>query len=153
MATHKVRSGRIEVDGLDIVSADARGEPERPHAYGVRVLQGAFTLWNMQRDENVVLTADLVDLSVGRFGLPILGSGVFVGGIETFGGEGPSLVKGAVQNLSATALSVRPGGSARLITIEGGLKTHGKNILPLEQQGTVERLVVDGGCSGALGNH
>jgi hypothetical protein len=74
-------------------------------------------------------------------------------GIETFGGEGPSLVKGVVQNLSATALSIRPGGSARVITIEGGLKTHGKNILPLEQQGTVERLVVDGGCSGAEGNH
>jgi hypothetical protein len=305
MAKDKVRGGRIEVDDLDIVSADARAEPERPHAYGVRVLQGAFTLWNMQRDETVVLTADLVDLSVGRFGLPVLGSGVFVAGaeqgggrlnvrrlqtkavyvdgkipagtvdqiaggvfavhgayidtvtnqgpvltygandmaldnwgvvdrwvarekvttfgvsgigfvnfgsirdlrlkapietfgpgargfnvysgsieraefdrivthadgavgvqisqpigtmlvrrgIETFGGEGPSLVKGVVQNLSATALSIRPGGSARLITIEGGLKTHGKNILPLEQQGTVERLVVDGGCSGAEGNH
>jgi hypothetical protein len=33
-------------------------------------------------------------------------------GIETFGGEGPSLVKGAVQNLSAIALSIKPGGSA-----------------------------------------
>jgi hypothetical protein len=301
VAKDKLRRGHVEIDGLDIISADARNDQERPHAYGVYVLQGAFTLWNMQTEENVVLTADLVNLSVGRFGSPVLGSGIFVGGggdrggrlnvqrlqtravyvdgkipagtadqiaggvfavygtyvdsvanygpvvtygandmaldnwgavdrwvakekvttlgasgigfvnfgsirdlrieapietfgqgargfnvysgtveraefdrivthadgavgvqisqpigtmivrrgIETFGGEGPSLVKGVVQNLSAIALSIKPGGSARLIKIEGGLKTHGKNILPLEQQGTVQHLVVDGGCGGA----
>ena len=289
------------MDGLDIVSADALGEQEKPHAYGVYVLQGAFTLWNMQPDEDAVLTADLVNLSVGRFGSPVFGSGVFVGGagdrggrldvqrldtgpvyvdgkipagtadqiaggvfavygayvdtvtnhgpvvtygandmaldnwgavdrwvarekvttlgasgigfvnfgsirdlrieapietfgrgargfnvysgtveraefdrivthadgavgvqisqpigtmvvrrgIETFGGEGPSLVKAVVQNLSAIALSIKPGGAAQFIKIEGGLKTHGKNIFPLEQYGTVQHLVVDGGCGGA----
>lgn len=301
LAKGKVRKGHIEVDGLDIVSADARGEQERPHEYGVYVLQGAFTLWNMQADEDTVLTADLANISVGRYGSPVLGSGVFVGGagdrggrlnvqrletravyvdgkippgtadeiaggvftvygafvdavvnhgpvvtygandmaldnwgvvdrwaakekvttygpsgigfvnfgsirdlrveapietfgqgargfnvysgtveraefdrivthadgavgvqisqpigtlavrrgIETFGGEGPSLVKGVVQNLSAIALSIKPGGSAQFIQIDGGLKTHGRNILPLEQQGAVQRLVIDGGCGGA----
>jgi hypothetical protein len=301
VAKDKLRKGHVEVDGLDIISADARGEPERPHAYGVYVLQGAFTFWNMQADESAVLTADLANLSVGRFGSPVLGTGVFVGGagdkggrlnvhrletravyvdgkipagtadqiaggvfavygayvdtvtnhgpvvtygandmaldnwgvvdrwiardkvttlgpsgigfvnfgsirdlrveapietfgqgargfnvysgtveraefdrivthadgavgvqisqpigtmvvqrgIETFGGEGPSLVKGVVQNLSAIALSIKPGGSAQFIKIEGGLKTHGKNIPPLEQHGTVQHLVVGGGCSGA----
>jgi hypothetical protein len=301
VAKDKLRRGRVEIDGLDIISADARSEQERPHAYGVYVLQGAFTLWNMQAEEDVVLTADLVNLSVGRFDSPVLGSGVFVGGggdrggrlnvqrletravyvdgkispgtadqiaggvfavygayidtvtnhgpvvtygandmaldnwglvdrwvarekvttlgasgigfvnfgsirdlrleapietfgqgargfnvysgtveraefdrivthadgavgvqisqpigtlvvrrgIETFGGEGPSLVKGVVQNLSAIALSIKPGGSAQFITIEGGLKTHGKNIIPLEQRGTVHHLVVDGGCGSA----
>jgi len=300
LAKGKVRRGHIEVDGLDIVSADARGEQERPHEYGVSVLQGAFTLWNMQADGDAVLTADLANISVGRFGAPVLGSGVFVGGagdrggrvnvqrletkavyvdgkipagtadeiaggvftvygafvdavvnhgpvvtygandmaldnwgvvdrwtakekvttygpsgigfvnfgsirdlrveapietfgqgargfnvysgsveraefdrivthadgavgvqisqpigtlavrrgVETFGGEGPSLVKGVVQNLSAIALSIKPGGSAQLIQIDGGLKTHGRNILPLEQQGVVQRLLIDGGCSG-----
>ena len=67
-------------------------------------------------------------------------------GIETFGNEGPSLVRGVVQNLSAIALSIKPGGSAKLIKIEGGLKTHGKNVYPLEQHGAVQRLFVDGGC-------
>ena len=66
--------------------------------------------------------------------------------IETFGGEGPSLVKGVVPNLSAMALSLKPGESAQLIKIGGGLKTHGKNVFPLEQHGAVQRLVVDGGC-------
>jgi hypothetical protein len=65
---------------LDIIAADVRAEQDRPHGYGVYVLQGALTLWNMQADKNVLLTADLVNISFGRFGSPILGSGVFVGG-------------------------------------------------------------------------
>ena len=300
VAKNKVQRGHVEVDALDIIAADARTEEDRPHAFGVYVVQGAFTLWNMQADKDVALTADLVNISIGRFGSPVLGTGVFVGGsgdrggrlsvqrletkavyvdgriapgtadliaggvfvmygsevdrvtnhgpvmtygandmaldnwgtvdrwiarekittfgpsgigfvnfgsirdlrleapvetfgqgargfnvysgtveraefdrivthadgavgvqigqpigtmivrrgIETFGGEGPSLVKGVVQNLSATALSIKPGGSAQLIEITGGLKTHGVNAFPLEQHGAVQRLVVDGGCGG-----
>ena len=298
LAGEKVRSGHIEVDGLDITAADARGEQQRPHAYGVDVLQGVFTVWNTQADKDVVITADFNNLSIGRFGSPVPGSGVLVGGavdnggrlnvqrletkaiyadgrippgtadqiaggvfvvcgahvdivtnngpvitygandmaldnwgvvdrwvakekvttngasgigfvnfgfvrdlrieapietfgqgargfnvyrgtveraefdrivthadgavgvqisqpigtmivrrgIATFGGEGPSLVKGVVQNLSAIALSIKPGGSAQLIEISGGLKTNGKDVFPLEQHGAVQRLVVDGGC-------
>jgi hypothetical protein len=297
VAKEKVRKGRVEVDGLDVRSADTRSDQERPHGYGVSVLQGAFTLWNMQPAEDAVLTADLVNLRVGRFGVPVHGSGIFVGGagdqggrlkiqrlgtnaiyvdggipagtpnqitggvfvvygayvdrvtdcgpvvtygandmaldnwgfvdrwvakekvttlgasgigfvnfgtihdlrveapietfgkgargfnvysgtvdraefdrivthadgavgvqisqpigaivvrrgIETFGGMGPSLVKGAVQNLPATALSIKPGGSAQLIKVDGGLKSHGKDIWPLEQQGAVQSLIIEGG--------
>jgi len=76
-----------------------------------------------------------------------IGTLVLNRGIETFGGTGPSLVKGVVQNLSATALSIKPGGSAQRIRIEGGLRTHGKNIFPLEQQGVVQKLSIDGGFS------
>jgi hypothetical protein len=47
LARGKVRGGHVDVHGLDIIAADARGENERPHGYGVYVLQGAFTLWNM----------------------------------------------------------------------------------------------------------
>ncbi|MEG1680309.1 MAG: hypothetical protein RR326_09455, partial [Stenotrophomonas sp.] len=64
-------------------------------------------------------------------------------GIETFGASGDSLVKGVVVNLSAIALSVKPGGSAASINIEGGLTTHGKGIAPLEMQGNVTSLHVD----------
>jgi hypothetical protein len=303
LAKDRVRKGRIEVDGLEVVSADARAEPERPNGYGVHVLQGVFTLWNLQRDENVVLTADLVNISAGRFGSPVLGSGVFLGGtanggrlnvqrvetnaiyvdgriapgtpdeiaggvfivsgasvdnvtnrgpvvtygandmaldnwgvvdrwvakekvttlgasgigfvnfgtirdlrveapietfgqgargfnvydgtvdqaefdriithadgavgvqisqpigtmvvrrgVETFGGTGPSLVKGVVQNLPATALSIKPGGAAQLIKIEGGLRSLGKDIFPLEQQGAVQTLIIEGGFERVRGH-
>ena len=51
LARDKVRGGHVDVNGLDIIAADARGEKDRPHGYGVYVLQGAFTLWNMQPDD------------------------------------------------------------------------------------------------------
>jgi hypothetical protein len=304
LARDKVRGGHVDVDGLDIIAADARGESERPHGYGVYVLHGAFTLWNMQPDESVVVSADLVGLSAGRDGAPVRGSGIFVSGagdkggrlnvrrletdavysdggiapgtpdqitggvftvygahvdvvrnrgpvvtygvndmvldnwgvvdrwtaeakitshgpsgigfvnfgivhelkvnapietfgqgargfnvytgtvnlaefdrvvthadgavgiqisqpigrlvvhrgIETFGGTGPSLVKGVVMNLSAIALSIKPGGSAREIEITGGVKTNGPGVEPIEQHGSIESLRVTGGFVAAGGS-
>lgn len=87
LARDKVRSGHVEVDGLDIIAADARGRSERPHGYGVYVIQGAFTLWNMQAEESVVISADLTGLSAGRIGAPVLGSGIFVSGGGDHGGR------------------------------------------------------------------
>ena len=291
------------MDGLDIIAADARGETERPHGYGVYVLHGAFTLWNMQADESVAVTADLVGLSAGRDGAPVRGSGIFVSGagdnggrlnvsrletgpvysdggiapgtpdqitggvftvygahvdvvrnhgpvttygandmvldnwgvvdlwvaedkitsrgpsgigfvnfgivhdlkvrapietfgqgargfnvytgtvdfadfdrvithadgavgvqisqpvgrivvrrgIETFGGTGQSLVKGVVMTLSAIALSIKPGGSAREIEISGGVKTNGKGVAPIENHGEIDTFRVGGGLTAAGG--
>lgn len=299
----KVRGGHVDVIGLDIIAADARGETERPHGYGVHVLQGAFTLWNMQPDEAVVVTADLVGLSAGRNGAPVRGGGIFVSGagdtggrlivrrletdavysdggiepgtadqitggvftlhgahvdvvrnrgpvvtygvndmvldnwgvvdrwiaeekitshgpsgigfvnfgivhelkvhalietfgqgargfnvytgtvnlaefdrvvthadgavgiqisqpigrlfvrrgIETFGGTGPSLVKGVVVTLSAIALSIKPGGSAREIEVTGGIRTNGAGVAPIEQHGAIDSLRVAGGFAAAGG--
>jgi hypothetical protein len=303
LARDQVRGGHVEVDGLDIIAADARGPRERPNGYGVDVLQGAFTLWNMQIDDSTVISADLLRLSVGRDSAPVLGSGIFVSGagdeggrlivrrletgavyadgkiapgtpdqitggvftvygahvdvvrnrgpvvtygvndmaldnwgfvdrwiaeekvttfgpsgigfvnfgtvneltvrapietfgqgargfnvytgtvhvaefdrvathadgsvgiqisqpigrlhvrrgIETFGGTGPSLVKGVVVTLSAIGLSVRPGGSAREITVDGGIITHGSAVSPLELQGAIETFRVTGGIEAAGG--
>ena len=298
-----VKGGHVDVNGLDIMAADARGESTRPHGYGVHVLHGAFTLWNMQSQDDVIVSADLSGLSAGRSGAPVLGSGIFVSGagdkggrlvvrrleteavysdgkiapgtpdqisggvftvhgayvdavrnrgpvvtygvndmvldnwgvvdrwiaeekitsygpsgigfvnfgivnelrvnapietfgqgargfnvytgtvnlaefdrvtthadgavgiqisqpigrlvvrrgIETFGGTGPSLVKGVVTTLSAIGLSVKPGGSAREIDIRGGIKTNGAGVSPLEQHGTIAALSIAGGCIAAGG--
>ncbi len=303
LARDKVRAGHVDVDGLDIIAADARQESERPHGYGVYVLHGAFTLWNMQSDEGVVINADLVGLSAGRDGAPVHGSGIFVGGagdvggrlnvsrlecgpiysdggiapgtpdqitggvftvygahvevvknhgpvttygvndmvldnwgvvdlwiaeekitshgpsgigfvnfgtihelrvtapietfgqgargfnvytgtvdaadfdrvvthadgavgvqisrpmgrlvvrrgIETFGGTGQSLVKGVVMTLSATGLSIKPGGSVREIEIAGGIRTNGAGVAPIENQGAIETLHVAGGLVASSG--
>jgi hypothetical protein len=297
LARDNVRAGHVEIDGLDILSADSRSEIERPHEYGVHVIQGVFTLWNMQTDADVTISANLLNISAGRFGSPVLGGGIFVSGagdnggrvnvqhlstggiyidgrialgtpdqitggvftvhgayvdvvtndgpvvtygandmaldnwgivdrwiaqekimtlgpsgigfvnfgkigelkveapietfgpgargfnvytgtvhraefdrivthadgavgaqiaqrigeliirrgIETFGGTGPSLVKGAVTNLSAIALSIKEEGSVQRIKIQGGLKTHGKGISPLEQLGSVQSLTIEDG--------
>ena len=304
LARDKVRSGHVEVAGLDVVSADARAQTDRPQGFGVHVLQGAFTLWNMQADATVVISARLVGLSAGRAAAPVLGSGIFVSGagfeggrltvslletgeihsdgriapgtpdvitggvftvfnafvdtvrnlgpvvtygqndmvldnwgsvdhwvaeekitsygpsgigfvnfglvneleveapietfgqgargfnvyagtvnravfdritthadgavgiqisqpigylsvrrgLETFGGTGDSLVKGVVLKLSAIALSVKAGGSAREIDIDGGVTTHGDGVAPLEMLGVVGRLSVEGGVSAKQGH-
>ena len=297
LARDKVRAGHVEVRNLDIIAADSRSATERPNGFGVFVLQGAFTLWNLQSDPGARITADISGLSVGRANAPVLGSGIFVGGfgatggtvriqqlvtgpvysdgriepgtpdlitggvfvvhgatvdlvnnegpvttfgvndmaldnwgtvdrwvaagrittygasgigfvnfgvtreiklaspietfglgargfnvyagtvekadfdrivtygdgavgiqisqaigkiavangVETFGGTGPSLVKGVVQELSAVGLSIKPGGRARVISIHRGLKTHTSGINPLEQSGTIDKLLIEDG--------
>ena len=87
VARNKVRGGHVIVDGVDIVSADARGQTERPIGYGVNVIQGAFTLWNQHSDPAIVVTAELRGISAGRNKAPVLGSGVFVGGGGDNGGR------------------------------------------------------------------
>jgi len=303
IAEGAVRGGHVEMEGVDVESADARHFPERPSGYGVEVVPGALTLWNRQPDPAVVITADLRGLSAGRAGAPVRGGGVFVAGagpsggrllvrllqtgavfsdggiasgtanriaggvftvdgafvdevrnlgpvttygpndmvldnwgtvdrwtadakitsfgpsaigfvnfgtigvlrvlapietfgggargfnvyagtvhdgefdrivtwadgavglqisqpvgritvrrgIETFGGTGDSLVKGVVVQLPATPLSIKPGGSAREISIEGGLFSHGPGIDPLQMHGAVGALSVSGGFTGAAG--
>jgi hypothetical protein len=49
-----------------------------------------------------------------------------------------------VVRLSAIALSIKPGGSAREIEISGGIKTNGSVVTPIEQHGAIESLGVTG---------
>ncbi|WP_419728965.1 hypothetical protein [Lichenicola sp.] len=70
-------------------------------------------------------------------------------GIETHGGVGDSLVKGVVTRLAATALSIKPGGAAREVSVSGGLVTHGAGVEALELHGVVEALTVQGGLEAA----
>jgi len=72
-------------------------------------------------------------------------------GVETFGGTGDSLVKGVVVKLPAVALSIKPEGSARKISIAGGLITHGAGVNPLELHGYVDSLQITEGVSAAGG--
>ena len=65
-------------------------------------------------------------------------------GVETHGGIGDSLVKGVVMKLAATALSIKPGGAAREISIDGGLITRGEGVEPLELHGSIEALTIRG---------
>lgn len=54
-------------------------------------------------------------------------------------------------SLSATALSIKPGGSAREIEIAGGIKTNGSGVAPIQQHGASESLRVTGGFVAAGG--
>jgi hypothetical protein len=103
---------------------------------------------NLAEFDRVITHAD------GAVGVQIsqpIGKLVVHRGIETFGGTGPSLVKGVVVTLSAIALSIKPGGSAREIEISGGVKTNGAGVSPIEQHGAIDSLRVNGGFVAAGG--
>jgi hypothetical protein len=87
LADDQVRSGHVDVHGLAVASADVRGRPARQHGFGVDAMEGAFTLWNRQRDSAVRITASLVGLSAGSPDSPIRGSGVFVAGHGDWSGQ------------------------------------------------------------------
>ena len=72
-------------------------------------------------------------------------------GLETFGSSGDSLVKGVVKQLAAIPLSVKPGGSARSIVIEGGLACHGAGVEPIELHGRIEELKIGSGAGTIVG--
>ena len=102
---------------------------------------------NLAEFDRIVTHAD------GAVGVQIsqpIGKLVVHRGIETFGGTGPWL-KGRVINLSAIALSIKPGGSAREIEVAGGSKTNGPGAAPIEQHGAIESLRVAGGFVAAGG--
>jgi len=155
LARDKVRSGHLEVNGLDIIAADARAESERPHGYGVYVLHGAFTLWNMQRDEDAAISADLVGISAGRDGDPVRGSGIFIGGAGDAGGRliarrletGPVYSDGGIApgtpDCIAGGVFVVYGAYADRVRNRGPVTTYGANDMVLDNWGVVDRWTAD----------
>jgi hypothetical protein len=153
LARDNVRSGHVVVEDLDIVSADARAEQERPHEYGVDVLQGAFTLWNLQADLDVVITANITGLSVGRLGAPVLGSGIFVSGAGETGGRlllqhlstravfSDGKIEPGVANVISGGVFVVYGARADLVENVGPITTYGPNDMALDNWGTVDRWI------------
>lgn len=137
LAREQVRGGEVDVRGLDIVAADARGESDRPHGYGVYVLQGAFTLWNMQPDDDVVISADLVGISAGRSEAPVLGSGIFVSGAGDTGGR--LVVRQLVTDAVYSDGKIAPGTPDQItggvFTIYGARVDHVRNRLPVVTYG------------------
>jgi hypothetical protein len=155
LARDKVRGGHVDVDGLDIIAADARGENERPHGYGVYVLHGAFTLWNMQADESVVVTADLVGLSAGRDGAPVRGSGIFVSGAGDKGGRlnvsrletGPiysdgGIAPGTPDQITGGVFTVY-GAHVDVVKNHGPVTTYGVNDMVLDNWGVVDLWIAE----------
>jgi len=150
LARENVRGGHVEIDGLDIVAADARAERERPHGYGVYVIQGAFTLWNMQADPNVQITANLLRMRAGREKAPVRGSGIFLSGAGDTGGNvrvdhletnavfsDGGIAAGTPDQISGGVFTVY-GCHARLVRNHEPVTTYGQNDMVLDNWGEVD---------------
>lgn len=165
-----VRAGHVAIEGLRIDRADVRGRARRPHGFGVEALQGALTVWNLQTDPAVTITADIRGVSAGSARAPIRGCGVFVGGHGDWDGHGdggvlrvarletgeihthggipkgtPDLISGGVFVISGAVVD-------EVITA-GPVTTNGQNDMVLDNWGvvstwTVTAPVVSNGPSG-----
>lgn len=155
LARDKVLGSHIDVKGLDIISADARSQDDRPNGFGVNVIQGAFTLWNMQPEESTVISADLVGLSAGRNGAPVLGSGIFVSGVGFKGGRLVvlRLETGAIYSDGKIAPGTPGVITAGVFTVHnahvdivrnrGPVVTYGVNDMVLDNWGFVDRWIAE----------
>jgi hypothetical protein len=131
--------GFVNFGTIDLLQANAPIETFGQGARGFNVYTGTV---NCAEFERIVTHAD------GAVGIQIsqpVGQITVRRGVETYGGTGESLVKGVVMTLSAIALSIKPGGSARKISIAGGLITHGAGVNPLELHGAVDALQITDG--------
>ena len=155
LAAGEVRGGHIDAHDIDIVMADARAFEERPAGFGVEVIAGAFTIWNMQADPQSRITADLTGISAGRPGAPVRGGGVFVGG--TLGGgrtvvrrletghihSDGGIAEGTPDRISGGVFTVF-GAWVDSVRNAGTVTTYGANDMVLDNWGTVERWHADG---------
>jgi len=150
-AEHKITShgpsgiGFVNFGTLDVLEVKASIETFGQGSRGFNVYTGTVRTAEFER---IVTHAD------GAVGIQIsqpVGDITVRRGIETYGGTGDSLVKGVVVKLAAIGLSVKPGGSARSISVSGGVVTHGAGVNPLELHGSIGRLEVADGFTAAGG--
>ncbi|MDO5028766.1 MAG: hypothetical protein Q4E36_05820 [Bacillota bacterium] len=151
----KNKKTKIYVDGLDIVSADARFYPERPMKYGVNVYQGAFTIYNFNPEEGSLIEADLKDISIGRENAPVLGSGLFISGFNDESGKvivnnlstgdvySNGMIPSGQPNLITGAIFIVYGALAKNIVSKGYIKTYGTNDMVLDVWGQVDNWTVE----------
>jgi len=135
-------SGHVQVERLHVERADVRGRMERPHAFGVDAMQGAFALWNTGgADANT--TAELLEISAGSTDAPVRGSGIFVAGrvtvstlttgeIHTDGGIAPG-----TPDLISGGVFVVTGATVDRVDNLGAVTTHGQNDMVLDNWGEV----------------
>ena len=154
LAEDAVRAGHVQVDGLHIDRADVRGRSRRPHGFGVEALQGALTIWNRQPDPAVIITAEVLDVSVGTESTPVRGSGIFVGGHGDWDGKGDGGIlrvshlrtgeihtnggiPDATPDLISGGVFVISGAVVEQVTNIGPVTTYGQNDMVLDNWGDV----------------
>lgn len=154
LADDQVRHGHIQIERLHVCSADVRGRARRPHGFGVEALQGGVTVWNLQPDPAIRITAELLDISVGSADAPVRGSGVFVGGHGDWDGKGDGgvlavsalrtgeihtdgRIPAGTPDLISGGVFVISGAEVAGVINAGPVTTYGQNDMVLDNWGTV----------------
>ncbi len=140
----------VKIDGLDVVSADARNYSERPMKYGVNVYQGALTIYNYNPKEDSEIIVYAENISLGRKHAPVIGSGVFISGFNDESGKvtieklttndiySNGMIPTGQPNLITGAIFIVYGALAKEVVSNGKVVTYGTNDMVLDVWGTVE---------------
>ena len=140
----------VQIQDLDISSADARHYLEQPQKYGVNVLQGALTIYNLNGDDKSLVTVRAEGLTIGRKDAPVAGSGIFIAGAGDQGGrtEITLLETGAVYSTGKIPYGVADyitggvfvlnGAHAKEVVTNGELVTYGVNDMVTDVWGSVD---------------
>lgn len=154
LAEDAVRAGHVQIEGLTVQEADVRGRSRRPHGFGVEALQGGLTVWNLQSDPAVTITAEVLDVVAGTKETPVRGSGVFVGGHGDWAGKGDGgvLAVGELRtgeihtdggipagtpDLISGGVFVISGATVERVVNAGPVTTYGQNDMVLDNWGRV----------------
>lgn len=145
-----VEKANIIIDNVDIHSADTRHYLEQPQKYGVNVLQGALTIYNINPNPLSLVSVAASNLSIGRKNAPVSGCGVFISGFGDQGGrtEISKLHTKAVYSNGKIPLGVADyitagifvlyGAHATEVITEGEVITYGVNDMVLDVWGSVD---------------
>lgn len=146
---------KLIADQIDIVACDSRRYCEQPQKYGVNVFQGAFTVYNFNSDPDSVIHATLTNISLGRKGAPVIGSGLFICG---FGDHGGWVLADKITTGEIYSNGMLPYGQPDMITAgvfivngtkikniihHGAITTYGVNDMVLDTWGYVEKWVAE----------
>lgn len=145
----------IVAENIDIVSCDSRRYSEQPQKYGVNVYQGAFTIYNYNSNPDSVIEASLSNITLGRKGAPVIGTGLFIGGFGDNGGwvladqvsTGDIYTNGMVPygqpNIITAAVFILNGAKIKKLTNKGSVTTYGVNDMVLDAWGQVDRWIAE----------
>nr|WP_068893393.1 hypothetical protein [Pedobacter panaciterrae] len=146
---------KLIASDVDVVACDARRYCEQPQKYGVNVFQGAFTVYNFNSDPDSVIHATLTNISLGRKGAPVIGSGLFICGFGDNGGwvladkittgdifSNGMLPYGQPDMITAGVFIVN-GTKVENITHHGSITTYGVNDMVLDTWGYVKKWVAE----------
>ena len=103
----------VKVNDVHVINTDTRAYLEQPQKYGVNVLQGAFTLYNFNPNQDSQIEASIEGLAIGLPDQPVWGSGVFISG---FGDQGSQVHVDRLQVNDIYSTGVLPQGVADYIT-------------------------------------
>ena len=146
-----INKTNLIADNVDVVACDARRYSEQPQKYGVNVYQGAFTVYNYNSDEKSVINATLTNISLGRKGAPVIGSGLFVAGFGDNGGwvlsdnitTGDIYSNGMIPfgqpDMITAAVFILNGAKIKKLAQIGTTTTYGVNDMVLDTWGQVEK--------------